>query len=249
MLTLCLLLLLYAGGFAQVYIGDAPTNEEKSKKEVKPEKIKPEKRKDKFLQFAYFMSKMSPGTTYAYGPFKPAANSKFGFMLEKGAMRFFTDNFMLKDMGNIGMYSSFGIGAEFRDYALPADFKGIKIPFLFADLKLGPDFRLDVTNNVKFDLYANIGGLISYGGLVIAADESTIYIPKKPSIGLQTGVGLNVVLSGFVIGAQYTFAKGKYKFSITEDPTIYGSAVPFEETYKYEVSLNSLRVYIGYYFH
>lgn len=249
LLTLCIIMLLNIAALAQVYIGEAPASEVKSKKADKPEKTRPGKRKDKFLQFAYINSKMNPITTYEFGPFKPGTNSTLGFMLEKGAMRFFSDNFMLKDKGNIGVYSSIGIGVQFRDFALPAYFKGVKIPFIMADLKLGPDIRFKVTDKLKFDLYGNIGGLINIGGVVVAEDESILYEPKKPSIGLQTGVGLNVVLSGIYIGAQYTFAKGKFKFNITEDPNLYNSPVPEDEVFDYKVSLNSFRIYFGFYFH
>lgn len=219
------------------------------KKEKTDEPVQKSRRhfKQKIRHFAYFKPDMTSATFEKYGPFKAESSPKYGFMIETGAIRFFSDNFMIKEKANIGLYHTFGYGASFHDFALPATFGGYKSPFLFIDFKLGPDFRFEVNESVKFDLYGNIGALISYGGAVYDTDESTIYLPLKPAIAMQTGVGLNVVLKRFVIGGQMTFANGKYNFDITEDADAYGTTAPDDVNFDYEVSLNSLRLHIGYY--
>ena len=204
--------------------------------------------KTKFRHFIYFMPNMTPAVAQSYGPFKVGASPKWGIMLESGAFRFFDDNFMFGGAGNIGLYSSFGFGASFHDFKLPDDFSGAKLPFLFTDLKLGPDIRLELFDFMRVDLYGNIGVLVSYGGLVgNVDDDDTFYKPTKPAIALQTGVGLNIALRRFVIGVQYTMAKGTYEFEVSEDPVFYPGG-PDGEIFSYEdVNLNSLRLHIGFY--
>ena len=203
--------------------------------------------KTKFKHFIYFMPDMTPDKVQDYGPFKAGASPKWGVMFESGAFRFFDDNFMLGGAGNIGLYSSFGIGASFHDFKLPDNFSGLKLPFLFADLKLGPDIRLEFVDFMKVDLYGNIGVLVSYGGFVgnISSDE-TFYKPTRPAIALQTGVGLNIALRRFVVGVQYTMAKGAYEFEVREDASVYPNGSN-EQVFPYDVNLNSLRLHIGYY--
>lgn len=241
------ILLLPVGMMAQIYTGnEAEQKAANPPVELTQKGISTQTLKAKFTHFAYFAPSMTGINAYAYGPFKIDAKTKYGFMIENGSFKFFGDNFMLNDMGNIGLYRSLGLGVSFQDFNLPANFEGVKIPYMFADVKVGPDIRLEVADNVAFDLYANIGGYISYGGLVRATDETTVYLPKKPAFGLQTGFGLNVVFGRFVVGAQYTIAKGKYKYDITEDPAYYPGG-PDETEIEYEASLNSLRLHIGVY--
>jgi len=246
-IVLSLIMMVHGVIFAQTNNGD--TLEAGVKKEEVEEPKQKSKRhiKQKIRHFAYFKPAMSPEAVNLYGPFKTGAAPKYGFMFEAGAIRFFSDNFMIKEKANLGLYHTFGFGASFQDFALPETFGGYKSPFLFADFKLGPDFRFEVSEKVKFDLYGNIGALISYGGAVYDMDETTIYLPLKPAIALQTGVGLNVVLKRFVIGGQMTFANGKYNFDITDDPETYGPTAPDADNFDYKVSLNSLRLHIGYY--
>ncbi|MBU1368170.1 MAG: hypothetical protein KJ578_11885 [Bacteroidetes bacterium] len=233
---------------AQIYQGEAPSADKQNLEEEMPKsKGSSGAYKTKFTHFVYFMPDMTPVSSHTYGPFKMGAGPKWGAMIESGAFRFFDDNFMLNGMGNIGLYSSFGFGASFHDFQLPPDFEGLKLPFFFADLKLGPDIRLEFIDFAKVDIYGNIGVLASYGGLVGTLSDDTFYKPTKPVIALQTGLGLNVALGRFVIGAQYTMANGSYEFDITEDQDYYSGSVPEEENNAYEVNLNSLRVHIGIY--
>ena len=237
---------------AQVYQGEKPVETPSEKAEAQDET--PNMRssigpyKTKFKHLVYFMPNMTPGLVQAYGPFKVGASPKWGIMLESGAFRFFDDNFMFGGAGNIGLYSSFGFGASFHDFKLPDDFSGAKLPFLFTDLKLGPDIRLEFIDFVTVDLYGNIGVLVSYGGFVGNIDQDdTFYKPTKPAIALQTGVGLNVALGRFVVGVQYTMAKSAYEFEVSEDPAFYPGG-PEGEIFSYEdVNLNSLRLHIGFY--
>ncbi|MFZ4464689.1 MAG: hypothetical protein ACOYN5_12640 [Bacteroidales bacterium] len=246
-IVVILFLLMQNGVFAQTNNGDTLAPEVKKEKVEEPKQKSKRHIKQKIRHFAYLMPSMSPEADYNYGPFKTEAAPKYGFMIETGAIRYFSDNFMIKEKANIGLYHTFGFGASFQNFALPETFNGFKSPFLFADFKLGPDFRFEVNENVKFDLYGNIGALISYGGAVYDTDKTTIYLPLKPAIALQTGVGLNVALKRFVIGGQMTFANGKFNFDITEDAETYGSTAPDEVNFDYKVSLNSLRLHIGYY--
>jgi len=257
-LTFLLLLigLISADLNAQVYQGEKPVEPVDETTQDQDEVSKADRTsgryKTKFKHLVYFMPNMTPAVPQAYGPFKIGAGPKWGIMFETGAFRFFSDNFMLGGAGNIGLYSSFGIGASFNDYNIPDDFSGLKIPFFFADLKLGPDIRLEFIDFMKVDLYGNIGVLASYGGFVgNLSEDETFYKPTKPAIAFQTGVGLNVALGRFVLGVQYTMAKGTYEFEVSEDPapyTIPPADLPDEEVFSYEdVNLNSLRLHIGFY--
>ncbi|MBZ0243270.1 MAG: hypothetical protein K8F24_08670 [Bacteroidales bacterium] len=237
---------------AQVYQGEEPvepaTENLQDQDEVPKRNRSGGAYKSKFIHFVYFMPDLTPAMAQAYGPFKTGAGTKWGVMLEAGAFRFFNDNFMFDGAGNIGLYSSFGIGASFHDFNIPDDFDGLKLPFFFADLKLGPDIRLEFIDFMKVDLYGNIGVLASYGGFVgdIIKDD-TYYKPTKPAIALQTGVGLNVALGRFVLGVQYTMAKATYEFEVSEDPAVYPGG-PDDEVFSYDdVNLNSLRLHIGIY--
>lgn len=238
---------------AQVYQGEKPVEPANAEQEVDQTEAAKMRfstgpYKTKFKHLVYFMPNMTPGLPQAYGPFKTGASPKWGIMLESGAFRFFDDNFMFGGAGNIGLYSSFGFGASFHDFKVPDDFDGLKTPFFFADLKLGPDIRLEFIDFVTVDLYGNIGVLASYGGFVGNIDkDDTFYKPTKPAIALQTGVGLNVALGRFVVGVQYTMAKSAYEFEVSDDPDVYPGA-PEEEIFSYEdVNLNSLRLHIGFY--
>jgi len=237
---------------AQVYQGEKPVENPSEKTQDQDEMSKTDHStapyKTKFRHFVYFMPDMTPAVAERYGPFKSGAGTKWGVMFETGAFRFFDENFMFDGAGNIGLYSSFGLGASFHDYNIPDDFDGLKLPFFFADLKLGPDIRLEFIDFVTVDLYGNIGVLASYGGFVGNLDEDdTFYKPTKPAIALQTGVGLNVALGRFVVGVQYTMAKGSYEFEVSEDPAVYPGG-PDDEVFSYEdVNLNSLRLHIGFY--
>ncbi|MCK9451872.1 MAG: hypothetical protein M0Q90_09300 [Bacteroidales bacterium] len=237
---------------AQVYQGEKPVEPVDETTQDQDEVSKTDRTsgryKTKFKHLVYFMPNMTTAVPEIYGPFKIGAGPKWGIMFETGAFRFFSDNFMLGGAGNIGLYSSFGIGASFHDFKLPDDFSGLKIPFFFADLKLGPDIRLEFIDFMKVDLYGNIGVLASYGGFVgNLSEDETFYKPTKPAIAFQTGVGLNVALGRFVLGVQYTMAKGTYEFEVSEDPTLYPNG-PDKEAFSYkDVNLNSLRLHIGFY--
>ncbi|MDD4372701.1 MAG: hypothetical protein PHG67_02155 [Bacteroidales bacterium] len=233
---------------AQIYTGEKPvettnqTNEPEEKVRSKGGAFK-----TSFVHLAYFMPDMTPERNYVYGPFKNGAGPKWGLMIESGAIRFFDENFMFNGAGNIGLYSSFGFGASIYDFNEPSDFEGVKVPFFFADLKLGPDLRLEFIDFAKVDLYANVGVLSSYGGFVGNIDQDdTFYKPTKPVIAFQAGFGTNVALGRFVIGLQYTLAKGAYEFEVSEDPALYPGG-PIEDTQQYDVNLNSLRLHIGIY--
>ena len=250
-ITLSLLLIMQAGLFAQVNEVNAPVAAQGSK-DVKTEKGPSAHSKQKFRHFAFVNAPMNTSIAYEYGPFKSSSVPKPGFMLERGAMHFYSDNFMFKGKGNLGLYSSRSYGAVFRDFAMPSTYSYTKIPFLAFDLKLGPVMHLEVTKTLKLNLYANIGGLISYGGYVsekvnTQGNFMIFYLPTFPAIALQTGFGMDVLIKRFVVGAQYTMAKGKFKFDITEDSNVYGESAPTEKPSEYNVSLDSFRVYIGYY--
>ncbi|MDN5350798.1 MAG: hypothetical protein PWQ54_2194 [Bacteroidales bacterium] len=235
--------------FSQVFTGEEATAEPQQQTQAPKDHSKGGSRafKTKYIHFIYFMPDMTSEINHTYGPFKTGAGPKWGAMIESGAFRFFDDNFMFKGAGNIGLYSSFGFGVSIHDFNVPRDFDGLKLPFFFADLKLGPDIRLEFIDFAKVDLYGNIGVLASYGGLVGNIDQDfTFYKPTKPVFALQTGVGLNVALGRFVLGVQYTMAKGSYEFEVTEDLTVYPNG-PVEDTQQYDVNLNSLRLHIGIY--
>jgi hypothetical protein len=244
-----LILLLLSVGFsatlmAQVYTGEVigETNAVTENPKVRKQSST-SSGKEKFVQITYFMPSMTPEFFYPEGPFIPTAGPGFGALLEFGGFRFFSDNFMINDMANIGLFSSFGMGVELHDFDLPDDFDGQKIPFLFLDYKLGPDFRFEVSDNLKFDLYADIGVLLSYGGYVdgtlVNSGFAITYMQKSPVITLQTGVGFNVVLlDRLILGTHFTFANGAYKYDIDMD-----NANSTEKTY--DVLLNSVRISIG----
>ena len=234
--------------FSQVYTGEASAEPQEQTQSPKAySRGGSGAFKTKFTHFVYFMPDMTPEINYTYGPFKTGAGPKWGAMIESGAFRFFDDNFMFNGIGNIGLYSSFGFGVSIHDFKVPSNFEGLKLPFFFADLKLGPDIRLEFIDFAKVDLYGNIGVLASYGGFVGNIDQDdTFYKPTKPVIALQTGVGLNVALGRFVLGVQYTMANGGYEFDVSEDPAVYPNG-PDEDTQQYDVNLNSLRLHIGIY--
>ena len=245
--TIFVLAFLPLVSLAQIYTGEAPTETSKQDDEPNEQQSKGGAFKTSFVHLAYFMPSMTPKQSYHYGPFKNGAAPKWGLMFESGAIRFFDENFMFNGVGNLGLYSSFGFGASIHDFNEPENFEGVKVPFFFADLKLGPDLRLEFIDFAKVDLYANIGVLASYGGFVgnINQDD-TFYKPTKPVIAFQTGLGLNVALGRFVLGLQYTMANGGYEFDVSEDPAVYPDG-PDEETQQYDVNLNSLRLHIGIY--
>lgn len=253
-ITFGLLLVVQVGLFAEVHAVESTARKQDSK-DVETEEGPSTHSKQKFRHFAFVNAPMNTNIAYEYGPFKSSSVSKPGFLIEKGAMRFYSDNFMFKGKGNIGLYSSRSFGAISRDFAMPSTtYSYTKTPFLTVDLKLGPVLHLEVTKTLKLNLYGNIGGLISYGGYVSEKVNTTgnftiFYLPTFPAIALQTGFGMDILIKRFVFGAQYTMAKGKFKFDITEDLNVYGESAPTEKPIEYNVSLNSFRVYIGYYLH
>jgi len=222
---------------AQVFVGgevQTPNNVQQgyTGASTKPDRIK-------FVNFAYFMPDLAPAFPYANGPFKEGSSADFGVMFESGSFRFFGPNF-IADAGNIGLYSSFGFGTVFYDFNLPDDFSGMKLPFAFVDLKLGPNIYFEFGETSSVNIYGNIGALASYGGMVISEYTDYLYTPKGLPLGLQTGVGLSLVLGNFIIGGQYTMAINDYTYDI-DTPDNY------EEEMDYlDVSLNSLRAYIGF---
>jgi hypothetical protein len=248
-LVVFLLFMLPISMFGQIYVGevvgDSAKPDVKTKKERKQRGASTSAGKQKFIQFTYFMPEMYPTATYNEGPFIPGSGPSFGVLFEKGGFRFFSDNFMINDMANIGLFSSIGLGVEIHDFNLEEDFDGYKIPFFFADYKIGPDFRFEVSNNLKFDLYGSIGVLACYGGYVDGTltntDYSFTYQQKTPVIALQTGVGFNVVLMNWLIlGTHLTFADGAFKYTVENSDS--GS----NET-TYDVSLSSVRISLGFF--
>ncbi|MDP3463711.1 MAG: hypothetical protein Q8S18_13045 [Bacteroidales bacterium] len=249
-LVVFLLLMLPISMIGQIYVGevvgDSAKPDVKTKKERKQRNAGTSAGKEKYFQFTYFMPEMYPEFIYNEGPFIQGSGPSFGALFEKGGFRFFSDNFMINDMANIGLFSSIGLGVEIHDFNLQDDFDGYKLPFFFADYKIGPDFRFEVSNNLKFDLYGSIGVLACYGGFVdgtqtgINGAYSFSYQPKSPVIALQTGVGFNVVLMNWLIlGTHLTFADGAFKYLVEDD---FGS-----NDVIYDVSLSSFRVSLGFF--
>jgi hypothetical protein len=218
---------------AQVIVGDEvpkamPQNLGASNK---PDKIK-------FLHLSYFSPSLTPAFQYNTGPFKTGSGTTYGAMFETGAFRFFGSNF-IGDMGNLGLYSSFGLGAAMYDYNVPEDFTGVRLPFLFTDLKIGPNFYFEFGDESSINLYGHIGVLASYGGLLTSEDLDYIYKPVGLPIGMQTGFGLSLVLGNFILGGQYTLATNEYSYEL-DIPDGF-----FEATYP-DINLNSIRAYIGF---
>lgn len=243
---LLVLFLLPVSLVSQVYTGEVIGGSdmpETNKKERRQRNTSTSAGKQKYIKLTYFMPEMYPYAYYSEGPFIPGSGPVFGALFERGGFRFFSDNFMINGMANIGLYSGFGLGVEVHDFNLQDDFDGYKLPFFFVDYKIGPDFRFEISNNLKFDLYGSIGALASYGGLIYGSysgGPEFTYQQRVPVLTLQTGVGFNVVLMNWLIlGTHFTFADGTYKYTIDNE---FGST---EENY--DVSLNSFRVSIGFF--
>ncbi len=208
-------------------------------------------RKNSFINFSYVSSSFQhdplPGQTNNWGPLKEGSAPTWGAMMEFGTLRFYSDNFMLQNRGNLGLYMSNGLGVVFYDYKVPISTTGPQLPFMLVDLKLGPVFRYFLTDDFKTDLYLNIGGIFAAGGLVGNSDSETIYEPTRLGLAFQTGAGFNLVYGILSLGAQFTFAKSDMGFKITEDPTIYGPNAPDELEITYpKVKLNTVRFHLGF---
>lgn len=208
-------------------------------------------RKNSFINFSYLISSFAHdplgGEANTWGPLKVGSAPKWGGMLEFGTLRFYADNFMLQNRGNLGLYLSNGLGVVFYDFKIPPTTTGPKIPFVLADLKLGPVFRYFITDRFKTDLYLNIGGIFAAGGLVGNSDSETSYEPTRLGLAFQTGTGFNLAYGILSLGAQFTFAKSDMGFKITEDPTIYGPNAPNELEITYpKVKLNTVRFHLGF---
>jgi hypothetical protein len=100
--------------FAQVYtgevIGGSDIPEQNNKKERRQRNTTTTAGKQKYIKLTYFMPEMYPYAFYTDGPFIPGSGASFGALFERGGFRFFSDNFMINDMANIGLFSGFGVG-------------------------------------------------------------------------------------------------------------------------------------------
>lgn len=208
-------------------------------------------RKNSFINFTYasfsFAHEPLPGPAKDWGPLKDGSGPKWGAMMEFGTLRFYGDNFMLQNRGNLGLYLSNGLGVVFYDFKVPPTTQGPKIPFMLVDLKLGPVFRYFITDKLITDFYLNAGGIFAAGGLVGNSDSPTYYEPTRLGLGFQMGTGLNIEYGVLSLGAQFTFARSDMGFKITEDPAYYGPQAPEELEITYpRVKLNSFRVHLGF---
>ncbi len=208
-------------------------------------------RKNSFIHFSYLSSSFAhdalSGEANNWGPLKEGSAPQWGAMMEFGTLRFYSDNFMLQNRGNLGLYLSNGLGVVFYDYKVPITTTGPKIPFMMVDLNLGPVFRYFITDKLKSDLYVNMGGIFVAGGLVGNSNSETYYEPTRLGLAFQTGAGFNLVYGAFSVGTQFTFAKSDMGFKITEDPAIYGSSAPNELEITYpHVKLNTVRFHLGF---
>ncbi len=240
---------LVLNSIAQVYVGDQVKEAKPESEQAQPRKHTSGSRyKSKYLHLGYFSPKMTPSAVYTEGPFQANTEPQYGFFFESGKNRFFDDNFIMGDKGNIGLYSGTSFGLVKYNFNMPSSFDGSTFPFLFFDIKYGPDFRYEINDDLKVDLYGNVGLLVSYGGYVQDADGIALYTPTKPVFAFQTGVGLDFSVRSFLIGTQLNFSKGKYKFDVLEEFNSEGG--PYTETVSedYDVLLNSFKVYIGFVF-
>lgn len=245
--TFSLLVMFCLHSIAQVNIeADAKDVKTESKQEKAPKSSS--KYKDKYRHFGYFSPQMAPSKTYVSGPFTPDNNPKYGFFSEWGKYRFYSPNFIFKGKSNIGLYSGTSVAVETYNFNLPESFSGIALPFFFLDIKYGPDFRYEISEKVKLDLYGNAGLLVSWGGYVRDGEGNSIYNPTMPAFAFQYGVGTDLSFGAFVIGAQLNFAKGKYQFDIEKQSD--GDNGPYTETVSenYNVILDSFKVHIGFMF-
>lgn len=218
---------------AQVISGDEvpPALPQYAEVKSKPDKIK-------FLHLSYFSPSLSPAIQYGSGPFKSGAGPTFGAMIETGAFRFFSGNF-IGDMGNIGLYSSFGLGAAMYDYDMPESFVGLEMPFLFTDIKLGPNLYFEFGDVSSINLYGHVGVLASYGGILTSEDLDYSYRPVGLPFGLQTGFGLSMVLGNFILGGQYTMSSNEYNYELDTSDGFFEASYP-------DINLNSFRAYLGF---
>lgn len=232
----------------------AQVNTETATKDVKPKTKQEEPAKssskytDKYIHFGYFSPKMTPSQTYLSGPFTADKNPKYGFFYESGKYRFYSPNFIFKGKSNIGLYSGKSIGVETYNFNLPESFSGFALPFFFLDIKYGPDFRYEISQKAKLDIYGNAGLLVSWGGLIRDGDGNIVYMPTIPAFAFQYGVGTDLSFGAFVVGAQLNFAKGKYQYDIEKQ--LDGDNGPYTETVSenYNAVLNSFKVHIGFMF-
>ena len=242
-LPMLALTLLSIQSIAQVNAGEESKDVKKESKQEESKKSKSSSRyTDKYIHLGYFSPKMTPAEVYSTGPFQPENNPKYGLFFEKGKYRFYNDNFIFKNKGNIGLYSGTSFSYETYNLNLPESFDGIAIPFLFIDIKYGPDFRYELSEKAKLDLYGNVGLLISGGGYV-----ADMYNPTMPAFSFQSGVGLDVSFGAFLVGGQLNFAKANYKYDVTEEAND-GTGDTQTVSEQYDVLLNSFKVHIGFIF-
>lgn len=226
---------------AQVYVGEeAPPEESLQSDQTQRQQGKPAR--DSYLNLVYFMPSLEPAIPFMNAPFTADMGPKFGAGLEWGKFRFFSHNF-IGGVGNIGLYTGMGLYIATYDYNLPDDFEGRNMPFLFGDIKLGPDFRLDFSRLFKIDIYGHIGYLASYGGIVDADNYDISLIPVNLAGSLQTGGGINFVLGKINLGVQFTFAQGKYEY----ERELWNLAVSDTEVFE-NISLNAIRAHFGFIF-
>lgn len=235
---------------AQIYVGEEAKDVKKESKQEESTKANTNTKsssryKDRYIHLGYFSPKMEPSEKYQYGPFTPNAHPKYGLFLEKGKYRFYRDNFIFKNNCNIGLYSGFSLGFLAYNFGLPDSFSGLTIPYVFVDYKLGPDFRYEISDVVKLDLYGNVGISMSGGGYVQDGDGNSMYNPTMPAFAFQSGVGLDVSFGAFIVGTQLNFAKAKYKYDVVEDDNS-GSTETVSR--QYDVLINSFKVHIGFMF-
>lgn len=244
------LTLLTLQSIAQVYVGEEAKDVKKENKQEESPKANTKsssRYKDRYVHLGYFSPKMEPLKIYHTGPFTPNANPKYGLFIEKGKYRFYRDNFILKNNGNIGLYSGLSFAFLAYNFDLPESFSGIALPYFFLDYKLGPDFRYEISDEVKLDLYGNVGISMSMGGYVQDGDGISMYNPTMPAFAFQSGVGLDVSFGAFVVGTQLNFAKAKYKYDVVEEFNDgFGTTETVSE--QYDVLLNSFKVHIGFMF-
>lgn len=239
-ILVCSAILLAAPAAAQVYVG-----EEAPQESIQPAQVQQEKpARDSYLNLVYFMPSLEPATPYLNAPFTADMGPKYGAGLEWGRFRFFSQNF-IGGVGNIGLYTGMGLYIATYDYGdfVPDDFEGRNMPFLFGDIKLGPDFRLDFSRYFKIDIYGHIGYMASYGGIVDADNYDISLIPVNMAGSLQTGGGINFVIGKINLGVQFTFAEGKYEY----ERELWNLAASDTEVFE-NISLNAIRAHFGFIF-
>jgi hypothetical protein len=158
---------------------------------------------------------------------------------------------MIDDRGNIGMFFALGIGAKFRDYALPTTFEGTKMPFFLMDLKIGPNFRIEASDAIHFDIYGTFGGISAIGGYIEDDNYSgdnyyPYHKPTAPALGFQAGFGIDITINRILLGTEFTFSKVNFKYEAEEVVGADGYSYPVVDKIFEDISLNSFRFYIGF---